>query len=244
MFHTLTVKLRNRPAGEILRLLVLNVAQAMRKLSLADRRARRQEKAFDRRWGTDTIRGVSVRELGFTSEQMDRCHRYDASSDAMVHGPIAMLDIDPARFHFIDYGAGKGRALMLALQIGFAHVTGVELSAQLCAIAEANLAIFAACNPSYPTVDVVSADATAYRPEGEHLLAYFYNPFGPEIMTAVRQRLEAAHHDDGSDTYVLYANPEFGHVFAADGWRELPAPMGVSAFRYMPAARSGSGKEW
>lgn len=232
MYRRLTTLFRGRSPREIVRLAGLNLAAAVRALTSAARRAKRAEGAFDRRWGTDTAGEISVRALGFTGEQLRDYHRYGASSEAMVAPAIARLGIDPAAFHFIDYGAGKGRALMFALQLGFTRVTGVELSAALCEVAKRNLTLFRAANPDRAAVVVHQGDATAYRPEGPRILAYFYNPFGAKVMAAVRATLEAARDAGAEAVHVVYANPEHGTVFESPGWRTVSAEPGVSVFTY------------
>lgn len=232
MYERIRTMLRDRGVREIVRLAGVNIIAGFAALTSAARRARRDEAAFDRRWGTDTATGVSVRALGFTGAQLRRCHRYNASSEAMLVPAIERLGIDPAAFHFVDYGAGKGRAMMIALQLGFARVTGVELSGVLCGIARANLARFRAQNPDEAAVAVVEGDATTFRPEGPRLLVYFYNPFGAEIMTEVRRTLEAAGDAGAQALHVVYANPECGAVFEAPGWRTISAVPGVSVYSY------------
>ena len=44
----------------------------------------------------------------------------------------------------MDLGCGKGRVLMLAVEYGFARVTGVDYSASLCEIARRNLDVLRA----------------------------------------------------------------------------------------------------
>ncbi len=232
MDRRLTSLFRDRSPVEIARLVVLNLVAGVRALTPAARRAKRAESAFDRRWGTDTAGEISVRALGFTGEQLTRYHRYAASAETMVAPAIERLGIDPARYHFIDYGAGKGRALMFALQLGFGRVTGVELSDALCDVARRNLTLFRAANPDRAEVVVHRGDATAFRPDGARILAYFYNPFGPEVMAAVRTMLEAARDAGAEAVHVVYANPEYGEVFDSPGWRTVSVAPGVSVFSY------------
>lgn len=189
------------------------------------------DRAFDRRWGTDTSAGLSVRAMGFDAAQIAECRRYDPSREAMLRDPVAALGLDPAAWDFIDYGAGKGRVLMLAMEMGFRSVTGIELSDQLCTIARTNIARFADGSGAPTRVAVLQGDATTITPAGRQILAYFYNPFGPTIMAGVRKRLEAALHDGAQRVIVIYANPEHAAVFgAAPGWRAGPSLPGIATF--------------
>ena len=231
MANGVLARLRHRDAGEIARLALKNAVHAVRSLTPTARADRQADRAFDRRWGTDTSTGVSARALGFDAAQIDQCRRYDPSREAMVRDPVAALQLHPAQWDFIDFGAGKGRAMMLAMEMGFASVTGVELSDRLCAIARANIARFADLSGTTTPAQVIAGDATMVAPAGRQILAYFYNPFGATIMTAVRGRLEAALRDGAARVTVIYANPEHAEVFAdAPGWRAGVAMPGVATF--------------
>ncbi len=238
MLAALRSRLRNRSPADIVELAVKNVRYVAALLSSEARAQRAADLAFDRRWKTDTSTGVSVHELGFASDSIAHYRRYDPSSEAMLREPIAQLGIDPTDFSFVDYGAGKGRIMMLAMEMGFDEVIGVELSAPLCRIARSNLDIFGRQNPHLVVGRIAEQDATTFLPHGRNIVAYFYNPFDATILTAVRQRLETML-DDGTDCIiVIYANPEHGHVFAdAEGWINAPAPRGVSMF--MAQAKGG-----
>lgn len=230
MFQAIYSRFNGRSPEELIALAGKNIRHGLARFGSVERARRNADRAFDRRWGTDTSAGVSVHDLGFDRARIDHCRRYDPSSEAMLHDPVAMLALDPATYDFVDYGAGKGRVMMLALAMGFRSVAGVELSARLCGVARANLERFAARNPEMSAAQVIQADATAFTPRGTRLLTYFYNPFDALVMAGVRDRLEAALRDGTRCVRVIYANPEHAHVFAAPGWRAGPARKGIATF--------------
>lgn len=231
MFQSILSRLQGRSAADVARLVALNTRHALRAVSRAARAARSADRAFDRRWGTDTSRAVSVRNLDLGDARLPHCNRYEASSEAMLRDPITALALDPTAHDFIDYGAGKGRVMMLAMHMGFRSVTGIELSTRLCDIARANLTHFAAQIEVVLDARVISADATAYMPTGRNLVAYFYNPFDASIMEVVRQRLEDALAAATERVIVIYANPEHAAVFDdAAGWIEAAAAPGWKAY--------------
>lgn len=189
------------------------------------------EQAFDKRWGTDTSRPVSLHDLDIGRARIAQCNRYEASSEAMLCEPLAALGIDPRQYDFIDYGAGKGRVMMLALQKGFRSVTGIELSARLCATAQSNLDIFSRDVVDARNARVIGADATMYLPRSSSIVAYFYNPFDASIMDIVRQRLEQALRTASGRVVVIYANAAHADVFGeAPGWVAGPSMPDVSTF--------------
>jgi SAM-dependent methyltransferase len=237
MLNAIISRIRGRDLIGIVQLAVLNARHACTALTPAARARRAADQAFDKKWGTDTSRPISVHDLDIGRTRMAQCNRYEASSEAMLLEPLAALGIDPGEYDFIDYGAGKGRVLMLALQAGFRSVTGIELSARLCATAQSNLDKFSCDWAAARSVKVIGADATMYLPAGDCILAYFYNPFDALIMNVVRQRLERAMRTATSRVVVIYANAEHAAVFRdANGWAEGASSRGVGTF-WAEAAR-------
>lgn len=234
-------RLRGRSPSELLRLALLNIKAGIRAAGRHERARRRADRAFDLRWGTDTSSGLSVHELGIARSRIANCRRYDPSSEAMLREPIAQLAIDPAAFDFIDYGSGKGRVLMLAMADGFASVTGVEISARLCAIARDNVQRFAAQHEAMAPARILHVDAGGFAPRGRNILAYFYNPFDRLIMDEVRRQLEASLAAGSERIVVIYANPEHADVFTEAGWEEGPRTPATRSFvaraGHPPAAR-------
>lgn len=224
-------RLRGRSAGEIVGLIVKNLRHAADALSSEARALRHADRAFDRRWGTDTAGQISVHDLGLDRAALASSRRYHASTADMLAAPVALLGIDPARTDFIDYGAGKGRVVMLAALMGFRSATGVELSARLCAVARDNIDRFAVRRGEPIAASIVHTDAAAFDPRGREILAYLYNPFDAAVLTRVRHRLEAALAAGTTRVHLVYANPEHAAVFAdSPGWRTGPTLPGIATF--------------
>lgn len=231
MFERVYSRVRGRSAGELAGLVVKNIAHLITALSPQSRARRAQDHAFDRRWGTDTSGGISVHDLGFDRAVIAQCNRYEASDAAMLQAPVEALELDPSACDFIDYGAGKGRVVMLAMAMGFRTVTGVELAESLCRTARENIQRFQIRSGAATPATILQCDATAFSPEGKHIVAYFFNPFGAQIMDAVRGKLEEALAGGTERVTIIYANPEQHAVFAsASGWMEGPSLPGIATF--------------
>src|SRR5579871_6336835 len=56
-----------------------------------------------------------------------------------------------SRYTFVDVGAGKGRAMLLASELPFRHVIGAELNPDMAAIAQRNLSLWQASHTADPT---------------------------------------------------------------------------------------------
>jgi len=124
-------------------------------------------------------------------------------------------------YSFVDLGCGKGRAVMMASQIDFRQVVGVELHAGLARIAEANVAVWSAAGRAACPVRIVCQDATEFVfPEGACLL-YLFNPFAAPVMKRLIERIEADFADRPGMLDLIYFNPEAGELLEAHRGFEL-----------------------
>src|ERR1035438_8425108 len=79
-------------------------------------------------------------------------------------------------FSFLDVGAGMGRAVLLAAELPFRQVLGVELNPTLARIARRTLTGWRASGRARAPMRVVCGDAVEFSlPEGQ-CLAFLFNP--------------------------------------------------------------------
>ncbi len=101
---------------------------------------------FDRARGTDTGGLIPRAELATGHPNDKHVTAYYGVAPSILRGlielwlnetrPPAQID----RYTFVDIGAGKGRALLVAAESPFYEVVGVELNPELAAVAERNIA--------------------------------------------------------------------------------------------------------
>jgi hypothetical protein len=128
---------------------------------------------------------------------------------------------------FVDLGAGRGRAMILAAQAGFDRVLGVELDAQLAAEAETNLRRWASRRwrgRGPREVRVVRGDAATFPLPHGPLAVCIYNAFGTETLRRILTQVCARQ----DEAVVAYFNPVHADVFdgfplltvhaRGDGW--------------------------
>lgn len=159
---------------------------------------------FDQRHGTDTsglLPGSRIAVgTGFAPEELTA---YYAVAPSILHGVIDLWlrECKPRqpieRTVFLDVGAGKGRAMLLASQYPFLRVEGIELNTELAHIAEENLRLWA-MNADAETLSPLTlhqADATLHPLPPEPTLAYLFHPFEGKLlrrfMTHIQRSLRA-----------------------------------------------------
>jgi SAM-dependent methyltransferase len=185
-------------------------------------RVHRAERAFDRRHGVDTAGIVRLHELAFENENKELGVRYEGimpeAFDALLDG----LDVGDRELTFIDLGAGKGRAMLLASRSPFRRIVGVEFSPQLAAIAQGNAARFRSADQRCTDITVECADATAWEFPDEPLLVYMFNPFAEPLIRQVIANLERSCARTPRRVVLVIANRTFPVELLADaGFRPL-----------------------
>jgi SAM-dependent methyltransferase len=210
---------RRHSAGEFFRLALRNIAVWLRETIRPSPPA--PPDPFDALYGTDTATIREVGSLDIDSPQVRFAVRYQPSPPALVKSAIDGLGIDPADYCFIDYGSGKGRVLLLAAGYPFKEVVGIELSAEMHAVARGNIARYPPHLKRAGAVVSLCRDATEHELPASDLICYFYNPFGDPVMARVAERLAAHRAQNGHRVIVLYLEPRHRKAFEERGFRIL-----------------------
>ena len=173
---------------------------------------------FDFEFGTDTD---GIREIGSLdialSENNLHANYYEPSPYHVTTKIFQNLSIDHTRFSFLDFGSRKGRVLLLASQLPFLSVIGLEFSQELCEVAKSNIAKTAPSKCSASRIECIHTDVMKYRILDNPLVCYFANPFDQVIMEAVVDRLVESLRDIPRELYVIYLNPEHRILFDNSG---------------------------
>lgn len=176
---------------------------------------------FDQAYGTDTENIREVGSLDIKSDNARYAVRYQPSPHDLAHKIIHGLAIHHDQYTFLDFGAGKGRVLLIAAELPFQAVIGIEFSSELCAIANNNIAKIAPEMRAASKVECQLADATAFPLPETPLVCYFYNPFSAVIMKEVMDRLIASLKHKPRDIYVIYVHPEHRAIFDNAGYWDI-----------------------
>jgi SAM-dependent methyltransferase len=111
-------------------------------------------------------------------------------------------------YTFVDLGCGKGRAVLLASELGFREAVGVELNAGLAEIARENAVRWTAAGKARSPIRIECRDATEVEWPSGPCLVYLYNPFAEPVMRAVVERLRERFGDRGDELEIVYQKPE------------------------------------
>lgn len=114
---------------------------------------------------------------------------------------------------FIDAGAGMGRAVLLAAEMPFRQVIGVELHPSLVRVARRNLAVWRRAGRVRSPVRLVQADAVEFAYPAVPTVLFLFNPFGAVVMRRLLRKLAGAFTERAGALDVLYVNDEQAFAF-------------------------------
>ncbi|HUB31125.1 MAG TPA: class I SAM-dependent methyltransferase [Terracidiphilus sp.] len=111
-------------------------------------------------------------------------------------------------FTFVDIGAGMGRAVLLAAEMQFLKVTGVELNSTLARIARRNLRHWRASGRVHAQAHIRCCDAAQFPLPSGPILLFLFNPFGPTVMRRFLKHVAANLAARPRPVDLLYVNNE------------------------------------
>jgi predicted RNA methylase len=114
---------------------------------------------------------------------------------------------------FIDIGAGMGRAVLLAAEMPFRQVIGVELHPALVRVARRNVAAWRNAGRVKTPARIVQADAVEFALPAGPTVLFLFNPFGAVVMRRLLKRLAHEFADRAGAMNVLYVNDEQAWAF-------------------------------
>jgi SAM-dependent methyltransferase len=189
----------------------------------------------DRALNVETSTPVALAELGLDAP--DRVS-YEPGGWLDVPRVLRAREVGPHDV-FLDLGSGKGRILLTAAQYRFARVIGVELSANLSAVARRNLAtcrLTARC----AAIEVVTSDAMDYTIPDDVSVVYLFNPFRQAILQSVLTHLLESIDRRPRKLRLIYRNAVHHDQLVDRGFRlerVSPGPRPTRAWRQRTAIR-------
>jgi SAM-dependent methyltransferase len=190
-------------------------------------------RTFDRRYGTDTSTFADLNALDIASEHKRHGERYQPSPVYSLQRLLRRLGIDYPAFSFIDFGSGKGRTLLIAGELPFKKVIGVEFSKELHLRAEQNIARYP--RRGADMIQAVHADASQFELPPTDLVLYFFNPFNRPVLSKVLGNINASLKAQPRKVILIYLFlPDEEWLTVLDGFRLREKWHYYCVFEYTP----------
>jgi len=174
---------------------------------------------FDRKYRMETSGLVHVHDLDPVGDGRHLAEPYMPTAYSTFLEISATLDDELKNRTFIDFGSGKGRALLLAGISGFRKIVGVEFDKKLCRVAEENCARFIEQSGRDISIKVENKDVREFAIPDDAAVFYFYNPFTETVMNAVLKHIGESLRSSPRKHMLVYVNPVCHEVFAGSGFR-------------------------
>lgn len=162
---------------------------------------------FDRRYCVDTSGDIASVHLEVVGENKAYGAAFLSTPEMTFRRALELLPEDLGNFSFIDIGAGKGRALLLASTRNFRKILGVEYAPKLVACARQNFQTYR--NPAQLCRDLscVCADAATFEPPPDDSVFYFLRPFEDNVMDALLQRIKKSYAAKPRKIIIMFVSP-------------------------------------
>jgi len=172
---------------------------------------------FDLAYGTETsgLLPGNVIARGTTHAAADLTAYYGIAPSILR----ALLDLWLRELHplapiertiFLDIGAGKGRAMLVASEYPFLRVEGVELNPKLADITRRNISIWESAQQATILAPLLlhEADATRMPLPDQPILAHLFHPFEDRLLRRFLRHVEKNLNVNTRPFDLLYVNAE------------------------------------
>ena len=166
---------------------------------------------FDLRHGVHTRGDAELRRLTIDSPNVEHGVGYHPTHPKLIRETLFSLPINHSRYTFLDYGSGKGRVLLIAAELPFKRIVGIEFAKELHEIALWNIERFRGrrlCR----CIESVHADALAFDVPTDPLAIFMFNPFRPPVLKVLMEKISQSLLASPRDAWLIYVSPYQGHL--------------------------------
>lgn len=192
-----------------------------------------QNKRWDWSHGVETTSGVATADLKGSVGENTYSVFYAPTPRSTLRFLVEHTSFNPSDFHFIDYGSGKGKVLLLASDYPFKQITGVEFADDLVDIAKQNLASFKSRTCKCTQIEIEHLDAKNFVLPDSKLFLFFYSPFHTKLLDEVLEGIRASIERCPRETIICFVDdlvynsqvPRVSKMLSTwKHWQSVPMP--------------------
>jgi SAM-dependent methyltransferase len=188
---------------------------------------------FDALHGVDTAGLIYSADLptGHPHDRYNEGYYATAPSlfaEAIDHWRQTLVGCAAEDYAFIDLGCGKGRVLLLASELPFRSVCGIELNPRLARTARRNVQRWLRRPRACRRVAVQRADVLDLELPAGPVVLYLFNSFSADVLAPLMERLAAVARQRSAPIDLIYVHPDHDGLIAATrgieklGWAQVP----------------------
>ncbi len=172
---------------------------------------------FDTRYSIDTRTEVAIENLDISEEDKQHADKYKPTRARYFRKLMKKVDL-PRDGAFVDVGCGKGRVLLLAAELGFDQVVGLEISPALCQIAEKNVNTFREINSKSGSINVICTNILDYKMDGSETVFFLYSPFDHSVTDRFLEMIRESLKQYPRDLCLIIDEFRFPELLANDNY--------------------------
>jgi SAM-dependent methyltransferase len=166
---------------------------------------------FDRQNGVNTDGKFDgwtyLSDLDIPSPNWIEANDYAAIEPERFSRVLADFRIAFEDFTFIDFGSGKGRALLLASEYPFRRIVGLEFSPELHLTAEENIARYTSATQKCRDIRSLNVDFVNYSLPHEPSILFFFHPCKAGLLSKVLSGIGRSLRSNPRPLYIAYVAP-------------------------------------
>ncbi len=171
------------------------------------------DRYYDWYFDVDTRGLTSKEELNLCAEEW---HEYSSVYYQHIFNALKRLPVEKSESVFLDYGCGKGRALIAANSIGYKKIIGIEIS-RLVDVASSNVTRMR--HRKTLDIELKQCDATVFSVPSDVNIIYFYNPFRGATLEAVIKNIHSSYMKTKRRVFIVYFNNgHFDKIVSSCRW--------------------------
>jgi len=182
-----------------------------------------RNRAFDKRYNVETAREEVLGEVGVSPSDVERGNGvYRVTWGWLIEKALARLDVDHHRYTFIDYGSGKGKAMLMAACHPFKTIVGLEFAKRLHEVAAENCRTYLNLDQKCHSLLPIFGDVLHYTPPAGPIVCFMCNPFDQKTLRAVFKSWHKRYQRGEREIRILYLNmrdiAESAEVLGEQDW--------------------------
>lgn len=197
--------------GSLYRSVLLPVHLLREYREAARPKARLERSGFDQECGVETDGDVDgwthLSDLDIPSPNWIHGNNYAPIEPSRFRAILETLSIQFDDFVFLDFGSGKGRALLLASEAPFRKIAGIEFSPELHAIALSNIAKFNSPRRRCRAVESVCGDFLEFPLPLEPSVLFFFDPCDERVLAKMLAKIAESVGAHPREMYLVYVAP-------------------------------------
>jgi SAM-dependent methyltransferase len=176
---------------------------------------------FDREYGVDTDGRFDgwtyLSDLDIPSSNWIDGNDYAAIEPIRFKRVLAGFDIAFEDYTFVDFGSGKGRALLLASEFPFKRILGLEFSPELHRAAEENIRRYISATQKCRDIQSLNVDFADFALPPEASVLFFFHPCRARVLSGVVAGIGRSLLSHPRPLYIAYVapTPEQEQLFAS-----------------------------